>query len=266
MQRCMALFQDKVSWEAGNPDQTHWADANLRRLCGTSRPPEAMVACFQQQLGATQDWSTALETCVAEAAADTSAQSDVAEAFDDNLGAAYGDLGDTSSDGGYRVHQYIGAPAAVKKPDADTTTWPGYVSETYTLSGSNADVSSPEEPAAHTSPNGKARPPRPSAMAVWVEGKWVLKNNVYEWQEGHWEDAAASSDTQLTKDCMVALQDKVSHSPTDPDARHWPEEDLRRLCQSTAAVRDTVACFTEIMGETKDRELAISSCSRLHPM
>lgn len=75
---------------------------------------------------------------------------------------------------------------------------------------------------------------------------------------------AESADTPEMTACMAAIQGKIAQSPTDPDAKTWPEDDLRHLCRSQAPVSETIACFTELLDQTKDRTLAISTCSKLH--
>jgi hypothetical protein len=274
MQRCMALVQDKVSWEAGNPNQTHWAEANLRRLCGSGLPAEDVIECFQHALSASgMGWDAAITACAEtvrtppppktqeEVEADRVKYECMGSLQDliDREGVTLPDLQNCSQ------QQFVSLCATGRPASEVLQCWKKSLLDSKNCPAAVADCVSPQDSDANTSPGGKARPPRPSATAVWVEGHWVLKNGINEWEEGYWEEPAGGGDTQLTKDCMAALQDQVSQSPTDPDAKHWPEDDLRQLCQSKAAVRDTVACFTEIMGETKDRALAISSCSKLHP-
>jgi hypothetical protein len=38
-----------------------------------------------------------------------------------------------------------------------------------------------------------ARPERPGADYVWVDGYWTWRNNRYEWMSGHWVEPPSSS-------------------------------------------------------------------------
>ncbi len=236
--RCKAMVQDQVAWDATNSDATHWQEENLDRLCSSGLPAESVVMCFKDRLSQTNDWDAAITACTQSAEPQRGSETMPPEP-------------DTGGD------------QAPPRPSA-TAEW---------VDGKWVDVDGVwmwepghwEEPGA---PKGQAAPDdtgRAPAAAVWVDGKWVLKNGIWEWEAGHWEEPEASATSPLVAECRGAIQGNVSWDPDDPSATRWTEEDLSRICQSTAVVRDTIACFTEILAETRSKEQALSMCSRLHP-
>lgn len=231
--RCRGMVDGRVAYDRNG--SRNWGQENIVALCKDATDADARIACFEARIANGEDWSAAIDACVA----------------DD--GAAPPSMGPPPSD-----------PAPAARGGSEEQRCMGMVDGQVAWDRNGSRDWQPRNIAALCAgaTNAEARiscfENRIAAGEAWDTAIPACAADDSDGGGGGVQSSPASSPE--AQKCKALLQDQVPWQVAPTIERHWSDADLSALCEGTQNAPATVRCFQQKFWENDDKDDAIARC------